>query len=207
VQIGPFKLSAVVLAAGASTRMGRPKMLLPWGSKSILAHSVQTWERLGVSVAIVWAGKDEGIEAELERMSFPEERRIVNRDPGRGMFSSIQTAAQWTGWDGVLTHWAIVLGDQPHLKEATLRRVIEFANEFPDDICQPSYKGRARHPVVIPRELFFRLRDCEELTLKDFLQRHAPARRLVEIDDPGLDLDLDRPEDYERAVQMFPPQE
>jgi len=126
----------------------------------------------------------------------------VNPNAGRGMFSSVRCAAEWGGWKRGLTHWAIVLGDQPHLRVATLKAVIEFAGLNRGKICQPSREGRARHPVLLPRAVFKKLRDSKHETLKDFLQAFAEEVRLVELDDAGLDLDIDRLEDYERAREF-----
>jgi molybdenum cofactor cytidylyltransferase len=202
----PFRLMAVLLAAGASSRMGRPKMLLPWGNKTILDHSIQAWKSVADDSSVIYSSGDDAIQAELDRIQFRPGSRVANPDPSRGMFSSIQTAARWTGWPDGVTHWAIVLGDQPHVPVATLRSLVQFAREFPRFICQPGRAGRPRHPVVIPREFFLALRNCAETTLKDFLNAYATARRFLEIDDPALEIDLDRPEDYERALRAFPPE-
>src|SRR6266403_85663 len=111
-----FRLAAVLLAAGRSSRMGRPKLLLPWGATSVLGHLLDQWQALkSEQIAVVCAADDLLVQAELDRLDFPASRRIVNNAPERGMFSSILCAAQWTGWRADLTHWAIVLGDQPHI--------------------------------------------------------------------------------------------
>jgi len=102
-----------------------------------------------------------------------------------------------------LTHWIIVLGDQPHLRRETLRKLIEFAASHPDKICQPSRRGRPRHPVVLPKVIFERLEDSREETLKQFLLNNASALALRELDDPGLDLDIDTPADYQQALGHF----
>src|SRR5437016_1251765 len=112
-----FCLGSVILAAGRSARMGRPKLLLPWGKTSVLGHLFEQWQRLGTyQIAIVCAAGDSIIQAELDRLKFPAENRIINEAPQRGMFSSIQCAARWRGWKSELTHWAIALGDQPHVR-------------------------------------------------------------------------------------------
>src|ERR1051326_7538368 len=110
-------LGVVILAAGRSSRMGRPKLLLPWGESSVLGHLLRVWHSLNArQIGIVCAAHDTGIGAELDRLCFPESQRIANPNPDRGMFSSIQCAAAWRGWEEPLTHWAVVLGDQPHLR-------------------------------------------------------------------------------------------
>src|ERR1043166_2558062 len=144
-----FKLIAVLLAAGASTRMGRPKMLLPWGNKTILSHSIQAWSRLADDTSVIYSSADHPIQAELDRLHVLPRSRIPNPDSSRGMFSSIQTAARWTGWPENVTHWAIILGDQPHVSVATLRRLVQFAQEFPEFVCQPGREGKERHPVEV----------------------------------------------------------
>jgi len=95
----PFAFAVVILAAGASSRMGRPKMLLPWGETTVLGCLVAQWQQTGArQITVVVAANDSGITNELDRIGFPREQRITNPDPARGMFSSIQAAARWHGW-------------------------------------------------------------------------------------------------------------
>src|SRR5438105_331727 len=113
-------LGVIILAAGRSSRMGRPKLLLPWGNTSVLGHLLNCWTQLpATQIAVICAPSDDAIQAELNRLAFPLERRVFNPEPERGMFSSIQCAARWAGWKTTLTHWTIVLGDQPHLLSGT----------------------------------------------------------------------------------------
>jgi molybdenum cofactor cytidylyltransferase len=197
-----ISFGAVILAAGASSRMGRPKMLLPWGDTTLLGHLIRVWQSLGAGqLAVVCAASDAGIAAELDRLQFPPADRIPNPDPARGMFSSIQCAAGWSGWRPGLTHWAIVLGDQPHLQPATLQALLDFAAAHPQNICQPGHAGRARHPVILSAAAFNRLASSPAPTLKDFLQPLSAEIKLVELPDAGLDLDLDHPADYELAIR------
>ncbi len=127
-----FSLGVIILAAGRSSRMGRPKMLLPWGRTTVLGHLLALWSRLGAhQVAVVCASADAAIDTELNRLRFSNKNRITNPDPGQGMFSSVQCAARWRGWNPGLTHWAIVLGDQPHLQRATLATLLDAAAQHP----------------------------------------------------------------------------
>lgn len=197
-----FSLGAIILAAGNSSRMGRPKMLLPWHETTVLGHLIALWTDLASQVAIVHAAADAVIEAELNRVQFPMRNRIVNPDPGRGMFSSIQCAARWTGWKPELTHWAVVLGDQPHLRRSSLVAVVDFAKSQRGKICQPSRGGLARHPVVLPKNAFEKLDGSNEENLKEFLQLLSAEVSLIELDDPGLDLDIDHPADYAKARRL-----
>ncbi len=183
--------------------MGKPKLLLPWGRTSVLGHLIAQWQALRASqIAVVCAPADLALQAELDRLGFSAENRVSNPAPERGMFSSIQRAARWPGWKADLTHWAIVLGDQPHLQRRTLRRVLDFSATHPAKVCQPARRGHGRHPVLLPKPVFRQLADSKVKTLKAFLNFRPRTVALCELDDPGLDLDIDRPEDYEQAVLL-----
>jgi molybdenum cofactor cytidylyltransferase len=184
--------------------MGRPKLLLPWGQTSVVGHLIRQWGSLHAKqIAVVCGGSGHSLEAELDRLGFPGLGRIQNPAPDRGMFSSIQCAAQWRGWKGALTHWAIVLGDQPHLRPATLRAVVDCAAAHPGNVVQPALGGRRRHPVLLPKAVFAELAVCSARNLKDFLLGRELA--LCECGDPGLELDIDRPADYEQALALVFP--
>ena len=168
----------------------------------MLGSLIKQWRALAArQVAVVCAENDAAIITELERLGFPAEQRIFNPDPDRGMFSSIQCAAQWNGWQTELTHWILVLGDQPHLRDQTLRTLIDFAQQHADPVCQPVYSGHRRHPVVLPKKVFQQLGNSTASDLKHFLTPFASAA--CQINDPGLELDIDDPEDYERARNMY----
>src|SRR5260370_19143063 len=124
----PYRLGVVLLGAGRSERMGRPKLLLPWGETTVCGHLLAQWRELGAEqICAVCAEGDHGINAELDRLGWPLENRILNPVPELGMFSSIRCAARWQGWNTTLSQWAIVLGDQPHVRSATLGRLLSFA--------------------------------------------------------------------------------
>jgi CTP:molybdopterin cytidylyltransferase MocA len=194
-------LGIVILGAGASSRMGRAKLLLRWGATSVIGHLLRRWRTLGArQIAVVCRPGDTALAKELDRRRFPARQRIENPRPERGMFSSIVCAANWDGWDDALTAWVIVLGDQPHLSPATLRALLEFHRRQPQAICQPAYGGRRRHPVILPRAAFGELRLSPAASLKDFLQRTTIPIIECPIDDSSLTLDLDWPQDYARLL-------
>jgi molybdenum cofactor cytidylyltransferase len=197
-----FRLGVSLLGAGASTRMGRPKLLLPWGTSSVLGHLLAQWQTLGAKQIAVVCAAEGPLPAELDRLGVAAKNVIFNSQPEAGMFSSILCAARWTGWDVELTHWAIALGDQPHLRSDTLSALLQFAARHPTSICQPGRHGRPRHPVLLPKADFAQLRDSRHIHLKQFLQESAPRVQLCELDDAGLDLDLDDPSDYEAALKL-----
>ncbi|HWQ91536.1 MAG TPA: nucleotidyltransferase family protein [Clostridia bacterium] len=197
-----LQVGAVILAAGRSSRMGRPKLLLPWSDTTVLGHLLRQWTAAGASqVVTVLAAGDSALSEELDRLGVPASERILNPHPELGMFHSIQLAARWPGWRSGLTHWAISLGDQPHLRLSTLSAVFPNTAAEADLVSQPiGAEGLGRHPVLLPRKVFRMLTAVNAATLKAFLAQFPI--RLCPVDDPGLELDLDYPEDYDRARQM-----
>jgi len=153
-------------------------------------------------ICAVCAEGDHGINAELDRLGWPQENRILNPVPEQGMFSSVQCAARWKGWRPALTQWAIILGDQPHLRAVTLRRLLSFATAHPQQICLPRQGGHRRHPVVLPKHAFEELAHSTVANLKEFLDLHKGMVALCEMEDPDLELDIDTPQDYEKALTL-----
>ena len=190
----------VILGAGASSRMGQPKLLLPWRDTTVIGHLFKQWRELGAAqIGIVLRPHDAPLAAELDRLGFPRADRIENPQPERGMFSSILCAANWPGWKQEIATWVIVLGDQPHLRPETLRQLLEFHFANANAVCQLEFDGHARHPVLLPRRTFKELAASHTETLKDFLKQTSIRCLRCTADDPGLALDLDAPEDYQRA--------
>lgn len=192
-------LGVVILGAGASVRMGKPKLLLPWGATTVIGHLVSLWQKLGAAqIAIVVRPNDGVFMAELSRLGFCRSQCIENPQPERGMFSSVKCAAAWPGWRPGVSSWAIVLGDQPHLQESSLRQLLDSAKRQPEAVCQPAFGGRAGHPVILPRSVFHELPATPATTLKDFLNLLTAPRVQPEVSDSKLSLDMDTPEDYRR---------
>jgi molybdenum cofactor cytidylyltransferase len=196
-----MNLAVVILAAGASSRMGRPKLLLPWNGTSVIGQLVGQWNKLTpAQLGVVSAAGHQALREELLRIGIAESQLICNPSPERGMFSSVQCAARWDGWTPQITHWAIALGDQPLVRAETLSHLLQLTAETEGDIHQPSRNGRGRHPVIFSRKVFERLAQSSAENLKQFITTSGMRVQRCEMDDPGLDLDLDEPADYERAL-------
>jgi len=195
-------LGVVILGAGVSARMGRPKLLLPWGDTTVVGQIIRQWRELGAAqITVVHRPNDLPLAAELDCLRFPAQDRIENPHFEQGMFSSVLCAANWRGWREEISNWTIVLGDQPHLKMETLRTLLGQFAQNPYAICQPVYDGHGRHPVVLPRKAFDELKGSPAGSLKEFLKRTACSLVKHPMKDSGLALDLDRPEDYEKAIK------
>ena len=195
------RLGVVILGAGASVRMGKAKLILPWRGTTVIGGILAQWRELGAAqITVVLRPDATMLAAELDRLGFSKSGRIENPQPERGMFSSIVCAANWDGWHPDISSWAIVLGDQPHLRTDTLRKLLSIHAQNPETICQPMSGGRMAHPVILPPSAWKELTTTRAATLKDFLKLAATPRVQCVINDPGLTLDLDTPEDYKRLT-------
>jgi molybdenum cofactor cytidylyltransferase len=187
-------ISAIILAAGQSKRMGQPKMLLPWGQGTVLTHVISVFQRAGVTdVIVVTGGAREQIEELLSGLNV---RTVYNDEYAKSeMFSSIKCGL------GALRHQMqavlIGLGDQPQIQERSVLRVCETFQESKSTLVVPSYQMRRGHPWLVARPLWdeFLKMDSSQ-SPRDFLNAHAKEIEYVDVDNPSILQDLDTPEDY-----------
>jgi len=184
---------AVVTAAGSAERFGGKKLLTPIDGEPLLDHTIDALLDGGVAEVIVVVGKD--ARAELERdvnaMLDPRVRAVENPDPARGMFSSIQEGVAQAQGDAIL----IMPGDMPFVSPETVRAVIAAYEKKPA-IISPRYRGKRGHPVALPAFLRDEIRAAAPgATLHDVIHAHSDIRIDVDVEDPGINRDIDKPED------------
>lgn len=195
----PVVFGVVILAAGASTRMGTCKLLLPWGEKTILTHILDQWRRAGAAqVAPVIDPSNQPLRNALTDAGLSPYEWIENPSPQLGMFSSSQQASRWRGWLSTLTHWIISLGDQPHIQMSTLRLLLDSARKNPTRICQPALHGQTAHPIILPAHDFRALAQNDVPDLRSYIRRREAFRLRVPVEDTAVSRDLDTPQDYAR---------
>jgi len=195
----PFAFGVVILAAGASTRMGTCKLLLPWDGKTVLTHLLDQWRIAGAAqIAPVIDPSNQPLRKALAHAGFSPSDWIENKSPQLGMFSSLQEASRWTGWLSTLTHWIISLGDQPHIETSTLCVLLNAARENPTRICQPALNGETAHPIILPGSNFRELAQNDIPDLRTYIRTREALRLRVAVEDAGVSRDLDTPEDYAR---------
>jgi molybdenum cofactor cytidylyltransferase len=186
-------ISAIVLAAGESKRMGQAKMLLPWKESTVLQTVIATIQAAGVSDILVVTG---GARKQVEALVEAPAQTVFNPEYARGeMLSSLQTglAAQRVKATAAL----IVLGDQPQIEESTVRRIVEAHTQTRASIIVPSYRMRRGHPWLVVQELWAEILQMRTpQTLRDFLNQHANDIHYIELDTASILEDLDTPEDY-----------
>jgi molybdenum cofactor cytidylyltransferase len=189
-----------ILAAGESRRMGRPKLCLPWGKTTILGHILAQWREAGAEKIVVVHGPGETpVTLELDRLGFPSEQRAATLAPERGMMGSVVTAAARALHDVTLTHLVIAPGDQPHLHTETLREILRACEAAPGKIVRVVFQDKPGHPLALPANMLAELSVTASETLRDFLSLREIALCDLTCRDSGVLLDVDTPDDYERA--------
>jgi molybdenum cofactor cytidylyltransferase len=191
-------ISAVILAAGESKRMGQPKMLLPWGESSVLARVISVFRQAGIEdLLVVTGGAREQVE---ELASGLGARTVFNEAFQRGeMLSSIQCGLGVLLQEKEKAAALIGLGDQPQVQAGSVRRVCEVFLETESSLVVPSYRMRRGHPWLVARPLWeAMLKVKPPASPRDFLNAHAGEICYVNVDDPTILADLDTPEEYRR---------
>lgn len=188
-------IGAIVLAAGESRRMGQPKLLLPWGGTTVLGQVIETLQRAGMEDILVVTGAWQ--EQVAQAAAKYAVRSVYNPDHAAGeMLSSIQCGlrAQLPGRRAAL----ICLGDQPQVREETVRAVCAAFAEAEARLVVPSHGNRRGHPWLAARPLWAALLSLPAAsTPRTFLGDHAADVVYVPADGSILQ-DLDTPEDYAR---------
>ena len=187
-------ISVVILAAGASKRMGKPKMLLPWGNGTVIEQVVSVFQKSGLEdIVVVTGGAREQVESLIAGFNA---RTIYNKDfSNDDMLSSLQCGMR--ALKSQAEAMLIALGDQPQVQEGSVRRVCEEFIETRSSLVVPSYRMRRGHPWLVTRPLWDELLEMNPpQSLRDFLKSHADEIQYVNVDDPNILADLDTPEDY-----------
>jgi molybdenum cofactor cytidylyltransferase len=190
-------ISAIVLAAGESKRMGRPKMLLPWGKSTVLQTVITTLQAARVEDILVVTG---GAHNQVEALVGPAVQTVFNENYAQGeMLSSIQAGlrVKMRGAQAVL----IALGDQPQLRAETVEKILDEYQKDNPSLIVPSYKMRRGHPWLIAQELWNEILEMQAPeSARVFLNRHAKDIHYIPLDTPTVLQDLDTPEDYSRSL-------
>jgi molybdenum cofactor cytidylyltransferase len=193
-------ISAIILAAGSSRRMGQPKMLLPWGETTILGQVVAEFASAGITnMVVVTGGSGELIEAEVTRLANKfAVRPVFNASYESGeMLSSIQAGLAAQKPEVAAT--IIGLGDQPQIRARTIRNILRAFEPPEAKVIIPSFEKRRGHPILLPRQWWNELLLLKPPgSLRDFINIHA--NEILYIDgDANIFQDIDTPEEYRQA--------
>jgi molybdenum cofactor cytidylyltransferase len=192
-------VAAILLAAGKSRRMGSCKQLLPLGGVTVIGRCLDSLVTGGAGEVVVVVSEENYEVADAAR-AYPV-RIVVNPEPGGDMASSVRAGRDAFSSDvgGVI----VALCDYPLVSAVTVSRLIEEHVDSPDSIIIPCHGGRRGHPLLFPRAILNEL--TGDLILRDLVQRNPERTRCLDLDDPGVLIDMDTPEDYHRICGMLQP--
>jgi molybdenum cofactor cytidylyltransferase len=191
------RVGAVILAAGQSQRMGRPKLLLPWGKSSTIIRQVcqQVLACRPYETIVVTGELKDAIQAQIADLPV---RVIHNPFAAEGeMLSSLQVGLQtiWRTSDACL----VVLGDQPTIEQDVITQVLLAYARGYGQIVVPIYRKRRGHPLIIDRSFWQAIMELPQgAAPRDMLRANQHALYELPVNTPSVLDDIDTPEDYNR---------
>lgn len=191
-------IAAIVLAAGESRRMGRQKLVLPYGGKTVIEHIVSQVLASEVAQTIVVTGHDvQAVEAALlgKPVTFVENRRYKD-----GMLTSIRAGLQAV--TPAAEGFMVVLGDQPSIDAPTINQLIAGFRAVEKGIVVPLYEDDTGHPIII--SMSYRddvMTKFDDTGLRGLIYGHPEYVHRLPVEAPGVLRDMDTPEDYERELK------
>jgi molybdenum cofactor cytidylyltransferase len=187
-------VTGLVLGAGGSRRLGRPKQLLPFGEKTLLGHVLDTARACPFDQLIVaLGGAADGVR---EQVDLSGADVVVNESFGTGCSSSIAAAL---GAVDERSDWLVLmLGDMPGVTVQTVEALLAARGEAPMSVCR--YDDQRGHPFAFHRRMFEALADLHgDKGVWRLLDQRADDVVEVPIAGP-VPLDVDTPEDYEAVL-------
>jgi molybdenum cofactor cytidylyltransferase len=195
------RVSAVVLAAGRSARMGEAKQLLRIGEQTMLERTIENVRASRVEeVVLVLGFEAESIRREVPAALLDGVKIVVNENHQSGMASSLREglAAVNLESDAAL----IVLADQPLVRPETMNEIVERYCGADAEIVIPHYQGSRGNPVLLGRSVFAEAMALEgDVGCRSIFAQHTKGILRVDVDDPGILADIDSREDYERLFR------
>ncbi len=190
-------ISAIILAGGESKRMGQPKMLMPWGSTTILERVIGVVRDGGVDDILVVSG---AARQEVEALCLRQMvRSVFNAGFAQNeMLGSLQAGLQ--ALPPTAEAALVTLGDQPQIQQATVRAVVSDWGKTKAQLIVPSFAKHRGHPWVLGQSYWdevLRLQAPE--SPREFLNRHSAQIHYVEVGTGTILEDVDTPDDYRKG--------
>lgn len=184
-------ISAIVLAAGKSERMGSPKALLAYRGRTFLENILAAISASSIQAPVVVVGHHRNEIA--ARLNLPN--MIFNPNYEQGMITSFQAGIRALPREasGAL----LFLVDHPVVETSTIESLI--AQHAPNRIVVPVFEGRRGHPVLFSSEVLQEIVDLPSSQGANIVVRKDPSRIVeVPVDTPGVLVDVDTPEDLKK---------
>jgi CTP:molybdopterin cytidylyltransferase MocA len=196
---------AIVPAAGLSTRMGRPKLALPLGGRTVLEHVVNALRGGGVNHVIVIVGPHVPELASLVHAAGVDVCLLA--EPTPDMRTTVERGLQWIDerfHPNLGDAWLLAPADHPVINADVVRQLLSRFGEGGSSIVVPVQNGHRGHPTVFAWRHVAGIRAlAADQGINAYLRSHVAETLELPVDDPGVLVDLDTPEDYERLVRSL----
>ena len=177
--------------------MGRSKQLLPLGDKLLIHHCLDNLFQAGLpDITVVTRHDGEEVR---EAVSSYSVQITVNTDHRSDMAGSVRCGL--SGIPSTTTGVLISLVDHPLVQVSTLEKIGSFHHDNQDRILLPTYLGKKGHPVLFPANLIENIFTMP--TLRDIMRSNTQQIAEIKVDDRGIIMDTDTPEDYQRAIEYY----
>ena len=184
-------ISALILAAGKSERMGKPKALLPFRGRTFLENILDAIAESSLTNTVVVVGHHR--DDIMERLNIPN--LVFNPDYEQGMVTSFQAGIRALPPDS--SGAVLFLVDHPVVDSSTIDALVN--NSGPNRIVVPVFSGRRGHPVLFAREVLEEILALPASQGANIVVRRDPGRIIeVSVDSPGILVDIDTLEDFEK---------
>jgi molybdenum cofactor cytidylyltransferase len=201
------QVAAIVLAAGASTRYGQPKQLLPVGGKAMLQHVVDVVLASPVDQTIVVLGHRAGEIGASVRQGLPTAADksadiVTNEEWQAGLSTSVQAGLRAIRPD--VQAALFVLADQPAITPGIIAALLGRYRETEASIVVPTYEGKRGNPALFDRSLFAELMEVRnDQGGRQLIDRYANRTEKVEVGSEAVLVDVDTEEDYQRFKEAY----
>ena len=196
----PAPVLALVLAAGGSTRMGRPKQLAELDGRPLLAHVLGALDEAPVDRVVVALGGAAGEVLDRVELGRAEPMVVEGWAAGMGHVLAATLAQAGDGWGAVV----VLLGDQPLVGGRAVARVVEAWRSGAGPVVTATYGGRPGHPKLFDRRLLpHLLRLTGDSGARDLVAAHPAWVHQIEVGDLGSDADVDVEADLDRVGAML----
>lgn len=190
-------IDGLVLAAGRSSRMGRPKALLKIDDETFVERVIRMLIDGGCRAVVVVVGTDDA--ETVRRAEQAGAKVVVNPDAASEQSDSLRLGLGQLEDEAVAV--AVLPVDYPLVRATTVARVLSAFRGLGAPITRPIYKGVPGHPTVFARSVFDDLARTDLAEgARTVVREHADAVVDVPVEDPGIAADVDTPEDYRRVV-------
>lgn len=192
-----MSIAGIILAAGASRRMGTPKALLEYQGETWLDRWIGLLAGRCDPVVVVLGADADRIRAGLRRAA--QARFVINPQPERGQFSSLQCAL--AALPEQIEGFLFTPVDHPAVRVETVERLLAEFLQGGALVAAPRHRGQSGHPVCCARALAAEmLAEPPDSQARVVLRRYRHATRYVDVEDPGVTEDADDPASYERLL-------